>query len=260
MIDKGFKTRRKRVRRESPAGEAPAPGTCRLFGLHAVEAALRNPARPVTRLCVTDNAARRLAAAIAGRHVAADRVRPQDLDQMLGSGAVHQGVLLETNPLPAPELETFAEAGLVVVLDKITDPQNVGAILRSAAAFAADALVVTARHSPPFSGVTAKAASGALEHVPVVTVTNLARALATLGDMGFARIGLDGGASATLETEPLALPLALILGAEDKGMRRLTREACDRTCRLTTSGPVASLNVSNAAAVALHTIRLRTGA
>lgn len=256
MTHKAPKTRHKRSRGESPANAAaPAPGACRLFGLHAVQAALLNPMRTVNRLCVTDNAARRLASAIAERRVTPIRARPQELDRILGTGAVHQGVLLETDPLPVRELDTLSDAKLVVVLDKITDPQNVGAILRSAAAFAADALVVTARHSPPLSGVTAKAASGALEHVPVVTVTNLARTLATLGHMGFDRIGLDGAAPATLETEPLCLPLALVLGAEDKGLRRLTREACDRICRLATSGPVASLNVSNAAAVALHTIR-----
>ena len=259
MTDKTFKSRRKRARRDESAGTPPAPGICRLFGLHAVEAALRNPERALSRLCLTDNAARRLDAAIAERGLTPVRVTPPDLDRMLGPGVVHQGVLLEAEPLVPVALEALSSARLLVVLDKITDPQNVGAILRSAAAFAADALIVTSRHSPPLSGVTAKVASGALEHVPVVPVTNLARALATLGEMGVDRIGLDGSAPQTLEETPLALPVALVLGAEDKGLRRLTRERCDRLCRIATGGPIASLNVSNAAAVALHTVRVGTG-
>ncbi|MCG8560812.1 MAG: RNA methyltransferase [Hyphomicrobiales bacterium] len=220
---------------------------------------MRNPERALSRLCLTDNAARRLDAAIAERGLTPVRVTPPDLDRMLGPGVVHQGVLLEAEPLVPVALEALSSARLLVVLDKITDPQNVGAILRSAAAFAADALIVTSRHSPPLSGVTAKVASGALEHVPVVPVTNLARALATLGEMGVDRIGLDGSAPQTLEETPLALPVALVLGAEDKGLRRLTRERCDRLCRIATGGPIASLNVSNAAAVALHTVRVGTG-
>ena len=159
--------------------------------------------------------------------------------------------MLEARPLAPIDVSELPPRGLVVVLDQITDPHNVGAILRTAAAFAVDALVTTERHSPEFSGALAKSASGGLEHVPVCTVTNLARALAEMGDMGYLRVGLDSEAPAPLEAIPLARPLALVLGAEDKGLRRLTRERCDALARLDLPGAIKSLNVSNAAAIAL---------
>ena len=135
--------------------------------------------------------------------------------------------MLEARPLAPIDVSELPPRGLVVVLDQITDPHNVGAILRTAAAFAVDALVTTERHSPEFSGALAKSASGGLEYVPVCTVTNLARALAEMGDMGYLRVGLDSEAPAPLEAISLARPLALVLGAEDRGLRRLTRERCD---------------------------------
>jgi 23S rRNA (guanosine2251-2'-O)-methyltransferase len=176
---------------------------------------------------------------------------------MLGNDAVHQGVMIEVEPLDDPGLAGLEDARFIVLLDQVTDPHNVGAILRSAAAFAVEALVMTARHSPPLHGALAKAASGGLEHVPVVTAPNLARALAELGEMGFLRVGLDAGGGQWLEDLPAPEKLALVLGAEDRGLRRLTGENCDAVCALSTGGPLHSLNVSNAAAIAFHTAWLK---
>ena len=230
-------------------------GTVLLYGIHAVEAALRNPARAVRRLMLTQNAERRLAEAIAARGPSIERVVPRDLDRRLGPDTVHQGALLETEPLPEASLADLAartRLGPIVVLDQVTDPHNVGAVLRSAAAFGAAGLVVTRRHSPPLEGALAKSASGALDLVPIALVQNLARALAELNELGCNRIGLDGTAPDLIEDEPLDGAVALVLGAEGKGLRQLTRESCDRLCRIATPGPLASLNVSNAAAVVLH--------
>jgi 23S rRNA (guanosine2251-2'-O)-methyltransferase len=234
----------------------------RLFGIHTVEAALGNPRRRINRLILTDNAARRLAEPIAKRGIAPERSSPRDLDRLLGPDTVHQGALLETEPLPTPELAELANAsaagqGPIVVLDQVTDPHNVGAILRSAAVFGAAGLVMTARHSPPLDGALAKSASGALELVPVALVQNLARALTTLAELGVQRLGLDGEASALIEDQPLTGAIALVLGAEGKGLRQLTRESCDLLCAIAAPGPIASLNVSNAAAVALHLAAMR---
>jgi 23S rRNA (guanosine2251-2'-O)-methyltransferase len=232
-----------------------------LFGLHAVEAALLNRNRQIDRLCLTENAERRIEAAVRARGLEPERVSPRDLDRRLGPDTVHQGALVEVEPLPEPELEALAvagpEAGPILVLDQVTDPHNVGAILRSAAVFGSAGLVMTRRHSPPLTGALAKAASGALELVPVALVQNLAKGLETLKSAGVTCIGLDGEASARLESEPLTGPLALVLGAEGKGLRQLTRETCTRLCRITASGPLDSLNVSNAAAIALHLAAMR---
>jgi 23S rRNA (guanosine2251-2'-O)-methyltransferase len=233
-----------------------------LFGIHAVEAALSNPARVIRRLHATENAENRLAEAIAARGVKCARVTPRDLDRRLGPDTVHQGVLLETELLASPSLEELAadtrRRGPLVVLDQVTDPHNVGAILRSGAAFGARGLVMTIRNSPRLGGALAKAASGALEHVPVALVTNLARALAELAELGFERIGLDGEADVALEQFTASPMAALVLGAEGRGLRRLTRESCDRLCRITTVGTLGSLNVSNAAAVAMHWLSVQS--
>ena len=207
------------------------------------------------KLFLTDNAERRLQEALRARGLAHERVLPRDLDRRLGPDTVHQGALIETEPLPEPSLEDLAEqtAGRpLIVLDQVTDPHNVGAILRSAAVFGAGALMMTRRHSPPLDGTLAKSASGALEHVPIVLVQNLARALAELKELAFTVIGLDGEAPDRLEELAWPERSALVLGAEGKGLRQLTRESCDRLCRIATDGPIASLNVSNAAAIALH--------
>jgi 23S rRNA (guanosine2251-2'-O)-methyltransferase len=223
--------------------------------VHAVEAALGNPRRSVRCLYLTDNAERRLQAALAARQIAHERVLPKDLDRRLGPDTVHQGALAEAEPLPELSLAELAEGAVgrpLIVLDQVTDPHNVGAILRSAAVFGAGGLVMTRRHSPPLDGTLAKSASGALEHVPVGLVQNLARAIADLKEAGFTVIGLDGEAPDRLEEVSWPERSALVLGAEGKGLRQLTRETCDRLARIATDGPLASLNVSNAAAIALH--------
>ena len=235
--------------------ESPSPGgrgeVARLWGFHSVEAALKAPRRALIRLYATEAAAERLAPEIAARGVELRLATSEEIAARVPREAVHQGVLLEARPLEPIDLSELPDNGLVLVLDQITDPHNVGAILRTAAAFAVDALVTTERHSPEFTGVLAKAASGGLEHVPVCSVGNLARALTDMGEMGYLRLGLDSEAPADLAATPLSRPLALVLGAEGKGLRRLTRERCDIMARLNLPGPIKSLNVSNACAIAL---------
>ena len=230
-------------------------GPLRLFGMHAVEAALKNPARKVLRLVLTENAEHRLVEAMGPLTHAIERASPRDLDKILGPDTVHQGAMLETEPLPEPKfahLYENANGRPLIVLDQITDPHNVGAILRSAAVFGAAGLVMTRRHSPPLNGVLAKSASGALELVAVALVGNLSSALEELKAVGFTLIGLDGTAEARLETTDWSRPIALIMGAEGKGLRELTQKTCNQLARITTDGPIDSLNVSNAAAIALH--------
>jgi 23S rRNA (guanosine2251-2'-O)-methyltransferase len=234
------------------AGGASPEGAAILYGIHTVKAALENPARRIRRLLTTENALRRLREDGAPISVEPEMVRPDALAARLGPEAVHQGVLAEADPLSAPEIEDLPAQGVVLVLDQITDPHNVGAIFRSAAAFAATAIVTTARHSPEATGVLAKSASGALELVPLVTVQNLARGMAALKERGFLLVGLDSAGDADLTATPLRAPLALVLGAEGKGLRQLTRETCDHVARLDLPGAIKSLNVSNAAALALY--------
>ncbi len=236
-------------------------GIVRLFGVHPVEAALRNPARVPLRLLATENAAHRLAEAISARGLTPEPVSPRDLDRLLGADTVHQGLLLETEPLPEPELDELAEAaasgGPLILLDQVTDPHNAGAILRSAAAFGASGVITTRRHSPPLNGTLAKSASGALELVKIAQVQNLARAMSDLRDAGVTILGLDGTATAAIEDEPFTGAVAIVLGAEGKGLRQLTAESCDRLVKITTADDLRSLNVSNAAAVALHTALIK---
>ncbi|RXF69937.1 TrmH family RNA methyltransferase [Hansschlegelia zhihuaiae] len=227
-----------------------------LYGLHSVVEALRNPRRTPIRLLATENAAARLAEAGVGDRIVPEIVRPSAIDRLLTPDAVHQGLYLEAEALEIPTLATIPADGLVLVLDQITDPHNVGAIVRTAAAYAVDAIVTTARHSPEATGVLAKAASGGLEHAPLVLVQNLARALQQLGERGFFRVGLDSEGPASLDETALdGRGLALVLGAEGKGLRQLTRETCDALARLDMPGAIKSLNVSNAAAIALHVAR-----
>ncbi|HUI14049.1 MAG TPA: 23S rRNA (guanosine(2251)-2'-O)-methyltransferase RlmB [Xanthobacteraceae bacterium] len=226
--------------------------TAILYGWHTVTAALANPARRFRKLLLTENALRRLAEVGITPPIAPEVVRPDAIERQLTPDAVHNGLLAEADPLPSPPIEDLPADGIVLVLDQITDPHNVGAILRTAAAFAVAAVVTTARHSPEATGVLAKAASGALELVPIVIVQNLARALAAIRERGFLVVGLDGNAPDDLAAVQLRRPLALVLGAEGKGLRQLTGATCDRLARLDLPGAIKSLNVSNAAALALY--------
>ncbi|HLI22391.1 MAG TPA: 23S rRNA (guanosine(2251)-2'-O)-methyltransferase RlmB [Stellaceae bacterium] len=251
--------------------EAPAADAAWIYGRHAVNAALANPLRRVQRfLCLRENieeASLLLAEARAKERPA--RPEPVDrhaLEALLPRDAVHQGLALEARTLEAAELEdvlaTIPAAGaphILVLLDQVTDPHNVGAILRSAAAFAALAVVVPEHGAPPITGALAKAASGALETVPLVRVTNLARTLERVKQEGFWCIGLDSAASADLAAIDAPARIALVLGAEGPGLRRLVREQCDYLARLPTRGALHSLNVSNAAAVALYALTESAG-
>lgn len=243
------------------SGDFEDESKIRLYGSHPVEAALRNPQRKILRLFATENAARRLAEVLSARHVEPEPTTPRDLDRILGSDTVHQGLLLETEPLPEPNIEMLASEilmkGPLLLLDQVTDPHNVGAILRSAAAFGAAGLILTRRHSPPLNGTLAKSASGALEIVPIALVQNLARTLGEIKDMSVEILGLDSDATHTIEQERFQKPTALVLGAEGKGLRQLTAENCNRTVRISTAEALNSLNVSNAAAIALHTALLK---
>jgi 23S rRNA (guanosine2251-2'-O)-methyltransferase len=244
-----------RARRDSlrPAADGPVV----MYGWHTVTAALRNPARQVRKLLATENAARRLADE--GITIKPELVRPSAIAERLLPDAVHQGLYLEADALPSPAVEAVPAQGVVLVLDQITDPHNVGAIYRSAAAFATTAIVTTQRHSPDATGALAKAASGALEYVPLVSVQNLARGLAALKQSGFLVVGLDSSGDSDLSSLPLRAPLALVLGAEGKGLRQLTKETCDHVARIELPGDIKSLNVSNAAALALYVVRTKLG-
>lgn len=240
---------------------AAAAETVWLFGLHAVRDALVNPARTKLRLVLTKNAADKLVEAIAASGVAPEIVDPRKFDSHvpLAPDSVHQGAALEVKPLDWGKLGdvalTGAGAPLVVLLDRVTDPHNVGAVLRSAEVFGARAVVAPLRHSAPETGALAKTASGALERQPYLRITNLADAMRELQEMGYVLLGLAGEAEMTL-AEGLAQagsrPVGLVLGAEGPGLREKTRETCDFLVRIPFAGGFGSLNVSNAAAVSLY--------
>ncbi|TGV23635.1 RNA methyltransferase [Mesorhizobium sp. M4B.F.Ca.ET.143.01.1.1] len=245
-----------RPRQPLPPGESPGDGLVRLYGLHTVRAALDNSRRKIRKMLVTRNAAERLSIAdLAALPFKAELVEPKDIDRITGSDAVHQGVLVEAEPLKPKRLDALGDTRLVLVLDQVTDPHNVGAILRSAVAFGAGALITTARHSPQESGVLAKSASGALEHIDQIEVKNLADALGQLHEAGFQTIGLDSDGPAELEKTFAGDKIALVLGAEGKGLRQKTRETVTALARLDMPGAIRSLNVSNAAAVSLYAAR-----
>ncbi len=230
-----------------------------LYGLHAVRAALTNRQRRVKRAVLTERAASEIGKPLLGR-VRFEIVAADAVSRLLPQGAVHQGAALQCEPLPKRDLENaLAESAegrrIVIVLDQISDPQNVGAILRTAAAFSVSAAIVQDRHAPPESGALAKAASGALDIIPYVEVVNIARALEELGKLGFWRIALAGDGEAPLKDAASDRDVALVLGSEGSGIRRLVRERCDVSAFIPMNSRMDSLNVSNAAAVALYELR-----
>jgi 23S rRNA (guanosine2251-2'-O)-methyltransferase len=252
-----------------PRGPAPAhgrrddaePDHVWLFGIHAVRDALMNPARVRRRLILTRNAADRLADAVAASGMTPEIADARRFTAPIDPGSVHQGAALEVEPLDwgAPERACRPNradpAPIVLMLDRVTDPHNVGAVLRSAEVFGARAVIAPRRHSAPETGALAKTASGALERQPYLRVVNLARAMESLREMGFVLIGLDGQAPNLLPAavaETAGKPVALVLGAEGPGLRELTRATCDVLAKIPAAADFASLNVSNAAAVALH--------
>lgn len=248
------------------AKRASASETVWLFGLHAVRDALMNPAREKLRLVLTRNAADKLTDAITASGLEPEIADPRRFDVPIDEGSVHQGAALEVKPLDWGGLEGVCATGaglpLVVLLDRVTDPHNVGAVLRSAEVFGARAVIAPQRHSAPETGALAKTASGALERQPYLRVVNLADAMERLQAMGFVLIGLDGAAEATLP-EVLAgvgsRAVGLVLGAEGPGLREKTLETCDVLARIPAAGAFGSLNVSNAAAVALYAATVRGG-
>ena len=250
---KPFRSAKKarRIHRETP--DSRGEKTVWLYGRHAVLAALDNQARETGRLVATKEAAKHLAGA------PAEILTRVEIGAVLPEGAVHQGLALEARPLTSPALEDVIRdvgaSAVVLILDQVTDPHNVGAVMRNAAAFGAAAVIVPRNHAPPETGALAKAASGALEAVPLVRVTNLARTMDSLKATGFWCVGLAEDAKENIAEVRPDGRIALVLGAEGKGLRRLTRERCDTMARLPTTGPIASLNVSNAAAVSLYEFR-----
>lgn len=228
-----------------------------LYGLHAVTAALANPLRTSRRCVLTERAAQTIGANLL-RRVEVTTADAEQVSRLLPHGAVHQGAALCCEPLPRRDLDDIVGSPgrkIVVVLDQIADPQNVGAILRSAAAFEASAVIVQDRHAPPESGALAKAASGGLELVPYLTVVNIARTLRQLGDAGFWRVALAGDADQPLADAVAGGDVLLVLGSEGAGLRRLVRENCDTSAFISVGSRMESLNVSNAAAIALYECR-----
>lgn len=241
-------------------GPAQIGGDVYLYGFHAVLAALANPERAAERLLLTRNAEAELARQGVNLPIYPEITDTDTLSALLPAGAVHQGIALRASPLPDLDVFDACEgATRVVVLDQVTDPHNFGAILRSAAVFGAEALVTTERNSPALGGALAKAASGGLERVKIARIANLVRAIEQLKELGFEVIGLDGEGEMSLPDMALSPRVALVLGAEGAGLRRLTREHCDLLARLPAAGDMKSLNVSNAAAVALYELFRRQG-
>ena len=247
------------------AKKADAAQTVWLFGLHAVRDALMNPKREKLRLVVTLNALAKLEDAVAQSGMTPEMADPRRFPAPLDPGSVHQGAALEVKPLDWGRLEDVAigaECPRLILLDRVTDPHNVGAILRSAEVFGASAVIGTRHHSAPETGALAKTASGALERQPYLRVRNLADAIIALQGMGYLVLGLDGTAEIGLETaiaDKRDQPVALVLGAEGPGLRDKTKSTCDALVRIDASGGFGSLNVSNAAAVALYATTRQSG-
>ncbi|WP_422363430.1 23S rRNA (guanosine(2251)-2'-O)-methyltransferase RlmB [Pyruvatibacter mobilis] len=255
-------------------GRATAPvadGPDWLYGIHAVRAALLNPKRRILRIIATEKAFETIAEPARKRGLQVEKADARELDQMFPVGAVHQGLALRVAPLPEPVLADIIEqtkaakaagetARPVVILDQVTDPQNVGAVLRSAAVFGARAVIVTRRNSPPVTGALAKAASGAVEQMQLVQVPNVAQAIAVLQSESWFAVGLEGTGDKSLSQIDLTGKIAIVMGAEGTGLRRLTAERCDMLARIPGEPGFASLNVSNATAVTLYEISRQRGA
>ncbi|QFT59309.1 23S rRNA (guanosine-2'-O-)-methyltransferase RlmB [Sulfitobacter sp. THAF37] len=250
------------VRKEQDK-KSEAQATVWLFGLHAVRDALVNPAREKLTLMVTPNALAKLEDAVATAGITPQVVDPRKFRPPLDPASVHQGAVLEVRPLNWGRLEDVcigdSPAPRVLLLDRVTDPHNVGAILRSAEVLGASAVIGTRHHSAPETGALAKTASGALERQPYLRLRNLADAIRALQGMGYLVLGLDGEADTTIEAAVEGRrdrPVALVLGAEGPGLRDKTRETVDALVRIDAAGQFGSLNVSNAAAIALYAARV----
>ena len=244
------------------SGSQIPPNTLWLFGSHAVEAALANPDRRKHRLVCTSKAAEspRIPEDASKSGLSPEIMDRTDIDQICGEDAVHQGLALLVSPLKDLHVEDLTDLvkdhthSTIVVLDQATDPRNIGAVMRSARAFGADGLIIQDRNSPPETGTMAKAASGALETIPLVRATNLARALWALKDAGYWVSGLDGYADLSIDDADISEKSVIVLGAEGTGLRRLTRETCDQTVKIPINPEAESLNLSNAAAIALYAL------
>lgn len=255
---------RHRPGRNRPHGEpnssSSATDTGWLWGKHAVKAALENPRRRLKKALVSPTTLPEIDAILKRRGITPQTVDNETLGRSLPRDAVHQGVALLADPLPELDIHDALEGTTghrrLIMLDQVSDPHNLGAILRSAAAFGAAGVIVQDRHSAPVSGTLAKAASGAVEIVPLIRVVNLSRTLEELGDLGFLRLAFADEAAQPLSEIDLKRDIVLALGAEGEGLRRLTREKCDVAVRLPTSSKMPSINVSNAAAVALYACTL----
>jgi len=264
MAKKGEKKklRGREARMQGGRGSGRASqGAVRLWGRHAVEAALMNPLRNHRKLWATREGIESLDGELPP-DFPLEYAGPEDLARLVARDAPHQGLVLECEPLRDLHLEDVLDADParpIVVLDQVTDPHNVGAIMRSAAAFNAAAIVTQDRHAPPEGGVLAKSASGALEKVPWVRVVNLARALEAMAEAGYWRIGLAGEAEDEFAASLPTGPVAIVLGAEGEGMRHNIGAHCDNLARLPISNAMESLNVSNAAAIALYAVATRQG-
>lgn len=246
----------RRNRSKGRGHRAPPTDGDLIYGLHSVEAALKNPNRTILRFQATQNAANRLIERFDdGLPVQPEIVTVKEIARQLDNDPVHQGVLIQVAPLNRQDDLADVMAGqLVLALDRITDPHNVGAILRSAVAFNASGVIVTTRHAPQETAVLAKSASGALEMIPLIAVSNLSKALCELKRGGYRIIGLDSEAPVNLSDVKPDAKTVLVLGAEGKGLRHGVREACDHLTRIELPGEIVSLNVSNAAAVSLYAL------
>ena len=255
------KSSQKQIKNKESPGKNSAKPNIWVYGTHTVLALLANPERSYYRLVTCDQSiAKYINDSISLiSKVTVEKVTREFINKLLPEGAAHQGIAVLTAPLSDVNLEEICEQAKneninLVILDQITDPHNIGAIVRSSAAFNAKAIIVQDRHTPPITGVIAKSASGGLEHCPIIRVKNLVRAMETLKKNGIWCIGLDSEANKNIKDLSMDNPKALVFGSEGKGLRRLTRLACDVTVKISSSGPLSSLNVSNAAAIALYEI------